>query len=137
MVPSAAVIGRHALLRHARAARLHHRPVSHVAPDLRLPPPEFIRTATYETLFALSRAPIGNYVFTDLDRLTGFEIDAATEIAKSLVAADPTVHHQLAQQACWPLHAAAPAVRGGAQQLQCLAPGRGAGAGCLSGVHPA
>ncbi|MBA4096883.1 MAG: hypothetical protein C0484_08970 [Rhodospirillum sp.] len=56
-----------------------------------LPPPEFIRTATYETLFALRRAPIANYVFTDLDRLTGFEIDAATEIAKSLVAADPTV----------------------------------------------
>ena len=56
-----------------------------------LPPPEFIRTTTYETLFALRRAPIANYVFTDLDRLTGFEIDAATEIAKSLVAADPTV----------------------------------------------
>ena len=56
-----------------------------------LPPPEFIRTATYETLFALRRAPIAHYVFTDLDRLTGFEIDAATEIAKSLVAADPTV----------------------------------------------
>ena len=56
-----------------------------------LPRPDFIRTATYETLFALRHAPIANYVFTDLDRLTGFEIDAATEIAKSLVAADPTV----------------------------------------------
>ena len=56
-----------------------------------LPRPEFIRTATYETLFALRCAPVANYVFTDLDRLTGFEIDAATEIAKSLVAADPTV----------------------------------------------
>jgi hypothetical protein len=53
--------------------------------------PDFIRTATYETLFALRCAPIANYVFTDLDRLSGFEIDAATEIAKSLVAADPTV----------------------------------------------
>ena len=56
-----------------------------------LPRPEFIRTTTYETLFALRCAPVANYVFTDLDRLTGFEIDAATEIAKSLVAADPTV----------------------------------------------
>jgi hypothetical protein len=59
--------------------------------DSWLPRPEFIRTATYETLFAVRRAPIANYVFTDLDRLNGFEIDAATEVAKSLVAADPMV----------------------------------------------
>jgi hypothetical protein len=59
--------------------------------DSWLPQPEFIRTTTYETLFALRRAPIANYVFTDLDRLSAFEIDAAAEIAKSLVAADPTV----------------------------------------------
>jgi hypothetical protein len=59
--------------------------------DSWLPRPDFIRTATYETLFALRCAPIANYVFTDLDRLTGFEIDAATEIAKGLVAADPSV----------------------------------------------
>jgi hypothetical protein len=59
--------------------------------DSWLPPPDFIRTATYETLFALRHAPIANYVFTDIDRLSGFEIDAAAEIAKSLVTADPTV----------------------------------------------
>ena len=59
--------------------------------DSWMPRPDFIRTATYETLFALRRAPIANYVFTDLDRLSGFELDAATEIAKSLVVADPTV----------------------------------------------
>src|ERR1700752_1369956 len=40
-------------------------------------PAKNIRVATYETLFALKRAPIGNYIFTDIDRLTPFEIDAA------------------------------------------------------------
>jgi hypothetical protein len=49
------------------------------------------RITTYETLFALKRAPIGNYIFTDIDRLTPFEIDAAGEIVKGLRKADPTV----------------------------------------------
>lgn len=53
--------------------------------------PAFLRVATYETLFALKRAPIANYIFTDIDRLTSFEIDAAGEIAKGLRKADPTV----------------------------------------------
>jgi hypothetical protein len=48
--------------------------------------PDFVRPITYETLFANKRAPIGNYVFTDLDRLTGYEIDAAAEIARALSA---------------------------------------------------
>ena len=54
-------------------------------------PAHNIRVATYETLFALKRAPIGNYVFTDIDRLTPFEIDAAGEIVKCLRKADPAV----------------------------------------------
>src|SRR5262245_6255516 len=52
-------------------------------------PAHNIGVATYETLFALKRAPIGNYIFTDIDRLTSFEIDAAGEIAKGLRKADP------------------------------------------------
>lgn len=56
-----------------------------------LPRPDFIRTTTYETLFAVKRAPIANFAFTDIDRLSGFEIDAATEIAKALTAADPSI----------------------------------------------
>jgi len=52
---------------------------------------EILRVATYETLFALKRAPIGNYIFTDIDRLTPFEIDAAGEIVKGLRKVDPTV----------------------------------------------
>ena len=51
--------------------------------------PLAIRPVTYETLLALKRAPMGNYLFTDLDRLSGFEIDAAAEIAKAVAAADP------------------------------------------------
>ena len=51
-----------------------------------LAPPDFLRPITYEALFANKRAPIGNYVFTDLDRLSGYEIDAAAEIAKALAA---------------------------------------------------
>ncbi|HEX6119495.1 MAG TPA: hypothetical protein VFZ03_08575 [Dongiaceae bacterium] len=53
--------------------------------------PKVVRVATYETLFALKRAPIGNYIFTDIDRLTPFEIDAAGEIVKGLRKADPAV----------------------------------------------
>lgn len=51
--------------------------------------PDFLRPISYEALFANKHAPIGNYVFTDLDRLTGYEIDAATEIALALSAAEP------------------------------------------------
>jgi len=51
-----------------------------------LAPPDFLRPVSYETLFANKRAPIGSYVFTDLDRLSGYEIDAATEIARVLSA---------------------------------------------------
>ncbi|WP_119300859.1 hypothetical protein [Dongia deserti] len=55
-----------------------------------LPRPAMQRLS-YETLFALKRAPIGNYVFTDIDRLSGYEIDAASEIVKSVVRAAPGV----------------------------------------------
>jgi hypothetical protein len=51
--------------------------------------PDFLRVISYETLFANRRAPIGNYVFADLDRLSGFEIDAATEIARAVSVAAP------------------------------------------------
>ena len=48
-----------------------------------------IRPLSYETLLALRRSPIGNYIFTDIDRLTGYEIDAVTEIAKAVSSAEP------------------------------------------------
>ena len=51
--------------------------------------PVAVRPISYETLLAVRRAPIGNYLFTDLDRLSGFEIDAASEIAKAVHAAEP------------------------------------------------
>jgi hypothetical protein len=54
-----------------------------------LPRPDFVQPLSYETLFALKRAPIGNYVFTDIDRLSGFEIDAASEIVKGIALAAP------------------------------------------------
>ena len=47
-------------------------------------PPAFLRPLSYETLFAVKRAPVGNYVFTDIDRLTPYEVDAATEIARAV-----------------------------------------------------
>lgn len=55
-------------------------------------PPNFIRCICYETLFTLKRAPIGNYVFTDIDRLSGYEIDVAAEIVKGLLKASPNVN---------------------------------------------
>jgi len=56
-----------------------------------LPRPEFVQQVSYETLLALKHAPIGNYVFTDIDRLSGYEIDAASEIARSVARAAPSV----------------------------------------------
>jgi len=53
-------------------------------------PARFIQAVGYETLFALKRAPVGNYVFTDIDRLSGYEIDAAAEIVKGLRKSDPS-----------------------------------------------
>ncbi|HKP24546.1 MAG TPA: hypothetical protein VJV39_11830 [Dongiaceae bacterium] len=55
-----------------------------------LPRLAFLQQVSYETLFALNSAPLGNYVFTDIDRLTGYEIDAAAEIARSIARAAPT-----------------------------------------------
>ncbi len=54
-------------------------------------PPDRIRVLSYETLFARKRAPIGNYLFTDIDRLSGYEVDSAAEIAKGLRKADPNI----------------------------------------------
>lgn len=51
-------------------------------------PPDHLRVATYEELLAVKRAPIGSYVFTDLDRLTPYEIEAAAEIARAVQNAD-------------------------------------------------
>lgn len=58
--------------------------------DSWLPRPAFVEAVSYETLFALKRAPLGNYVFTDVDRLSGYEIDAAAEIAKSVARVVPS-----------------------------------------------
>jgi len=55
----------------------------------KMTPPSFLRPLTYESLLAVKQAPIGNYVFTDLDRLSDYEIDAVTEIARAIRAADP------------------------------------------------
>ena len=51
-------------------------------------PPDHLRVATYEGLLAVKRAPIGSYVFTDLDRLTPYELEAATKIAHAVRDAD-------------------------------------------------
>src|SRR5919108_466621 len=51
-------------------------------------PPDHLRVATYEGLLAVKRAPIGSYVFTDLDRLTPYELEAATKIAHAVQNAD-------------------------------------------------
>lgn len=53
--------------------------------------PDFIRPVSYETLFELKHAPIANYVFTDFDRLSGYELDTVGRLANTLIAADPTV----------------------------------------------
>jgi len=58
--------------------------------DSWLPRPAFVQPLSYETLFALERAPVGNYVFTDIDRLGGYEVDAAAEIARCVAHAAPS-----------------------------------------------
>ena len=54
-------------------------------------PPAHLRVASYEELLAVKRAPIGSYVFTDLDRLTPYELEAATKIAHAVRNADEQV----------------------------------------------
>lgn len=51
----------------------------------------FIRTLSYERLFATGKAPAGNYIFTDFDRLTSFEIESASRIVDALRAGHPQV----------------------------------------------
>ncbi|MCW5713787.1 MAG: hypothetical protein KIT43_04640, partial [Bauldia sp.] len=48
-----------------------------------------IRLLTYRALFTKRRAPVGHYVFTDFDRLTSYEIEAAEILARRLVEAAP------------------------------------------------
>lgn len=50
-----------------------------------------IRLLDYRRLFTKRRAPVGHYVFTDFDRLTSYEIEAAEILARRLVEAAPGV----------------------------------------------
>jgi hypothetical protein len=74
------------------ARELHHYTIGGYLNAYRkagIPLPVAIQPVSYETLLALKRAPGGNYIFTDLDRLSGYETDAVAEIAKAVQAADP------------------------------------------------
>lgn len=48
-----------------------------------------LRLLNYRDLFTKRRAPVGHYVFTDFDRLTSYEIQAAAVIARELGLAAP------------------------------------------------
>ncbi|MCC6736975.1 MAG: hypothetical protein IT534_12725 [Bauldia sp.] len=48
-----------------------------------------IRLLDYRALFTKRRAPVGHYVFTDFDRLTSYEIQAAELLARRLLEAAP------------------------------------------------
>jgi len=48
-----------------------------------------IRLLNYRALFTKRRAPVGHYVFTDFDRLTSYEIEAAEILARRLREAAP------------------------------------------------
>lgn len=50
----------------------------------------FLRPLSYEEIFHRQRAPIGNYVFTDFDRLSPYEIQCAEQVARKVKARDPT-----------------------------------------------
>lgn len=49
----------------------------------------FLRGMTYEQLFYLRRGPVANYVFTDFDRLSPYEIEIACLFARMLREASP------------------------------------------------
>jgi hypothetical protein len=51
----------------------------------------FIRPISYEQLFAARKAPAGNYIFTDFDRLTPYDIQGAAWITDALRAKFPDV----------------------------------------------
>jgi hypothetical protein len=51
----------------------------------------FIRTLSYERLFSSGKAPAGNYIFTDFDRLTAYEIESASVITDALRKVYPEV----------------------------------------------
>jgi hypothetical protein len=48
-----------------------------------------IRLLNYREVFTKRRAPVGHYVFTDFDRLTSYEIEAAEILARRLVEVAP------------------------------------------------
>lgn len=48
-----------------------------------------VRILNYRELFTRRRAPVGHYVFTDFDRLTSYEIEAAEILARRLVETAP------------------------------------------------
>jgi hypothetical protein len=76
------------------ARELHRYTIDRLIGSLRAAgrrPPGFLRVLSYESLLAAKRAPLGSYVFSDLDRLTPYEIEAATQIARALRDADPDV----------------------------------------------
>lgn len=50
-----------------------------------------VQSLSYEELFHRRAAPIGHYIFTDIDRLTHYEQEVAVAIAEALRAARPEV----------------------------------------------
>ena len=50
-----------------------------------------VRPLHYETLLRRRRAPLGHYIFTDYDRLTGADVDAVIALADALQARHPDV----------------------------------------------
>ncbi|MEQ1901504.1 MAG: hypothetical protein ABL866_12310 [Devosia sp.] len=51
----------------------------------------FIQPLTYEELFRKRRAPVGNYVFTDFDRMSAYEIQCAASVAQTMQDFDPAI----------------------------------------------
>lgn len=49
----------------------------------------WVTRITYEELFLKQRGPIGHYIFTDLDRLTRYELDELGAFARALQRAEP------------------------------------------------
>lgn len=51
----------------------------------------YLRPISYEELFSRRSVPRGNYIFTDYDRLTHYEIQCLAGIADALKSADPSI----------------------------------------------
>lgn len=51
----------------------------------------YIQPLTYEEVFRSRRAPVGNYVFTDFDRMSAYEIQCAATLAQAMEDFDPAI----------------------------------------------